>query len=276
VEAVGSVESVTQARGRGPEGRADRKPEEVKSAARVLEVLELLGADGARLSLAEMATAMAVPKSSLHAVLRTMEARGWVDLDASGTRYGLGLKALLTGTAYLEGDDVTSVAGPVLDALAEETGEAVHLGRLDGTHVVYLAKRESRHALRMYSAVGRRLPAHATALGKAVLSRYDRAEVFRRLDWPLEALTPDTVTDPDAFLAQLEQARHRGWATDDGETSPGIRCVAVALGEGPGEDAISCSAPGIRMDDVRTEEIAQAVTEAAHALSTLLARLGRH
>ncbi|WP_235031899.1 IclR family transcriptional regulator [Actinacidiphila yanglinensis] len=259
-------------RGRGPE----RKPEEVKSAARVLEVLELLGADGARLSLAEMAASMAVPKSSLHAILRTMQARGWVDLDPSGTRYSLGLKALLTGTAYLEGDDVTSLAGPVLDALAEETGEAVHLGRLDGTHVVYLAKRESRHALRMYSAVGRRLPAHATGLGKAVLAQYDPAEVQRRLDWPLERLTPDTVVDPEEFLAQLAEARLRGWAADDGENSVDIRCVAVALGSGQGEDAISCSAPKSRMDDARMEEIAQAVTEAAHSLSTLLKRLGPH
>ncbi|SEN36989.1 transcriptional regulator, IclR family [Actinacidiphila rubida] len=258
------------------EAARGRKPEEVKSAARVLEVLELLGADGARLSLAEMAAAMAVPKSSLHAILRTMEARRWVDVDPSGTRYSLGLKALLTGTAYLEGDDVTSLAGPVLDALAEETGEAVHLGRLDGTTVVYLAKRESRHALRMYSAVGRRLPAHASALGKAVLSRYDPAEVQRRLDWPLERLTPNTVTDPDAFLRQLAEARLRGWATDDGENSVDIRCVAVALGGGPGSDAISCSAPASRMDDARLEEVAQAVTESAHQLSTLLKRLGLH
>ncbi|MFD4526163.1 IclR family transcriptional regulator [Streptomyces sp. NPDC058470] len=253
-----------------------RKVEEVKSAARVLEVLELLGQDGARLSLAEMAGAMSVPKSSLHAILRTMEARRWVDVDASGTRYSLGLKALLTGTAYLEGDDVTSLAGPVLDALAEETGEAVHLGRLDGTNIVYLAKRESRHALRMYSAVGRRLPAHATALGKAVLCQYDPAEVQRRLDWPLERLTPDTVVEPDALLGQLARTRLRGWAVDDGENAVDIRCVAVALGVTPdGGDAISCSAPRSRMDDARMEEVAQAVTEAAHSLRTLLKRIGQ-
>lgn len=253
-----------------------RKVEEVKSAARVLEVLELLGQDGARLSLAEMASAMSVPKSSLHAILRTMEARRWVDVDASGTRYSLGLKALLTGTAYLEGDDVASLAGPVLDALAEETGEAVHLGRLDGTNIVYLAKRESRHALRMYSAVGRRLPAHATALGKAVLSQYDPAEVQRRLDWPLERLTPDTVVEPEALLGQLAQARLRGWAVDDGENAVDIRCVAVALGVAlDGGDALSCSAPRTRMDDARVEEVAQAVTEAAHSLRTLLKRIGQ-
>ncbi|MFE9764228.1 IclR family transcriptional regulator [Streptomyces sp. NPDC005808] len=253
-----------------------RKVEEVKSAARVLEVLELLGQDGARLSLAEMASAMSVPKSSLHAILRTMQARRWVDVDASGTRYSLGLKALLTGTAYLEGDDVTSLAGPVLDALAEETGEAVHLGRLDGTNIVYLAKRESRHALRMYSAVGRRLPAHATALGKAVLCQYDPAEVQRRLDWPLERLTPDTVVEPDALLGQLARTRLRGWAVDDGENAVDIRCVAVALGVAPdGGDAISCSAPRSRMDDARMEEVAQAVTEAAHSLRTLLKRIGQ-
>lgn len=253
-----------------------QNPAEVKSAARVLEVLELLGADGARLSLAEMAGAMAVPKSSLHAILRTMEARRWVDVDPAGTRYSLGLKALLTGPAYLEGDDTASLAGPVLDALAEETGEAVHLGRLDGTDVVYLAKRESRHALRMYSAVGRRLPAHATALGKALLSQYDAAEIQRRLNWPLERLTPDTVVDPDALLAQLDEARLRGWACDDGENSVDIRCVAVALGGGRGSgDALSCSVPKSRMDDDRVEEIARAVTEAAHSLGTLLKRLGQ-
>lgn len=254
-----------------------RKVEEVKSAARVLEVLELLGEDGARLSLAEMASAMAVPKSSLHAILRTMEAHHWVDVDATGTRYGLGLKALLTGTAYLAGDDAVSLAGPVLDALAEETGEAVHLGRLDGTDVVYLAKRESRHALRMFSAVGRRLPAHATALGKAVLSQYDPAEVQRRLNWPLGKLTLDTVVEPDALLAQLAEARLRGWALDDGENSVDIRCVAVPLGTARGGgDALSCSAPKSRMDDARLEEVAQAVTEAAHSLRTLLKRLGQH
>jgi len=263
------VESVT-ATARG------RKVEEVKSAARVLEVLELLGQDGARLSLAEMAGAMSVPKSSLHAILRTMEARRWVDVDASGTRYSLGLKALLTGTAYLEGDDVTSLAGPVLDALAEETGEAVHLGRLDGTNIVYLAKRESRHALRMYSAVGRRLPAHATALGKAVLSQYDPAEVQRRLNWPLERLTPDTVVEPEALLGQLAETRLRGWAVDDGENAVDIRCVAVALGAAPdGGDALSCSAPRSRMDDARMAEVAESVTEAAHSLRTLLKRIGQ-
>jgi DNA-binding IclR family transcriptional regulator len=121
----------------------------------------------------------------------------------------------------------------------------------------------------------RRLPAHATALGKAVLSQYDPAEVQRRLNWPLERLTPDTVADPDAFLAQLAEARLRGWAVDDGENSVEIRCVAVALG-GRGMDAISCSAPKSRMDDARLEEVAQAVTEAAHSLSTLLKRLGQH
>ncbi|MEV8410219.1 IclR family transcriptional regulator [Streptomyces niveus] len=175
------------------------------------------------------------------------------------------------------GDDVACLAGPDVDALAEETGESVHLGRRDGTDVDFLAKRESRHALRMYSAVGRRLPAHATALGKAMLSQYDAAEVQRRLDWPLARLTPDTVTDPDELIRQLAEARLQGWALDDGENSVDIRCVAVALGTGHGGgDAISCSAPKSRMDDARVREIAGAVTEAAHALGTLLKRLGQH
>lgn len=110
-----------------------------------------------------------------------------------------------------------------------------------------------------------------------MLSQYEAAEVRMRLNWPLERLTPDTVTDPDELLAQLADARLRGWASDDGENSVDIRCVAVALGTGHGGgDAISCSVPKVRMDDARAEEIAGAVTEAAHSLRTLLKRLGQH
>ncbi|MFB7494466.1 IclR family transcriptional regulator [Streptomyces sp. NPDC056161] len=118
---------------------------------------------------------------------------------------------------------------------------------------------------------------HATALGKAVLSQLDPAEVQRRLTWPLEKLTPDTVVDPDAFLAELAEARLRGWAVDDGENAVDVRCVAVPLGVSPdGGDAVGCSAPRSRMGDERIEEVARAVTEAAHSLTMLLKRLGQH
>ena len=123
------------------------------------------------MALVELARELDIPKSSLHGILRTMIARGWVETDATGTRFGLGVRALQVGAAYLDSDDTVGLVASLLDELAQEFGETVHLGRLDGADVVYIAKRESMHPLRLFSAIGRRLPAHATALGKALLAQ---------------------------------------------------------------------------------------------------------
>ena len=215
----------------------------VKSADRALDVLEALAAAPARLSLGDLSRLLGIPKSSLSGILRTLARRGWVAADETGTRFGLGLRALQVGASYVDGDDAVARLAGVLDALAAEFGETVHLGRLAGTAVTYLAKRESTHPLRLYSAIGRRLPAHATALGKALLAR--RADVVARLSFPLPALTPHTITAPDALHRELAAIRARGWAADRAENSIGIACFAVALN---GTDAISVSVPTARLD----------------------------
>jgi DNA-binding IclR family transcriptional regulator len=245
----------------------------VKSSLRTLEVLELLSTTGERRTIASMARQLSIPKSSLHGILRTMTDRGWLETDPTGTLYGLGLRAILTGSSYVESDDVVALTRPVLDTLAERTGETVHLGRLDGSDIVYLAKRESVHALRLYSAVGRRLPAHATALGKALLARLGDAEVDQRLDWPLARLTHRTITDPKSFHAELNLIRERGYATDDGENSDGIQCVAIGVGGTASPNAISCSAPESRMSAEHRADIIAALRDAASNANTLLGRL---
>ena len=215
----------------------------VKSAYRTLAVLEYLGTTRS-CTLGNMAEALSIPKSSLHALLRTMQACGWVETDQTGTFYHLGLRALLTGSAYVESDDIVTLSAPLLDQIATRTGETVHLGRLDGANVIYLAKRESVHELRMYSGIGRRLPAHATALGKALLASLPGDEVNRRLQWPLARLTPNTIVDRAALHEELRRAREQGYATDEGENALDIHCVAVALTQPlPGVNAVSCSVP---------------------------------
>ncbi|MBW8486729.1 IclR family transcriptional regulator [Actinomadura parmotrematis] len=255
-------------------GASERGAGAVKSASRTLDVLELLSSAPDPRTLAEMAVLLEVPKSSLHGILRTMQARGWVEADGTGTRYRLGVRALLTGTAYVDGDDIVAITAAILDRLSEETGETVHLGRLDGPDVVYLAKRESTHAVRLYSAVGRRLPAHATALGKALLAAHDPGEVDRRLNWPLASLTPTTITDPAELHAELERVRARGYAADEGENTPDIRCVAVALAQpAAGVNALSCSVPRTRASDERMAELAGALRRAARDIDPLAQRL---
>ncbi|MCW6005416.1 IclR family transcriptional regulator [Micromonospora sp. CPCC 205371] len=231
----------------------------VKSADRTLEVLEALAASRERRSLVELSRALDIPKSSLHGILRTMARRHWVEVDPTGTRFGLGVRALEVGAAYLDADDAVGLVSSVLDDLSRQFGEAVHLGRLDGPNVVYLAKRESAHRLRLYSAIGRRLPAHATALGKALLAHSPEAVAAMSLP----RLTANTITDPDALVAELEKTRERGYAVDREENTEGIVCFAMAVPlADPPTDAISLSVPAPRLAPDSEERITAALGRA--------------
>ncbi|MDG4829174.1 IclR family transcriptional regulator [Solwaraspora sp. WMMD1047] len=235
----------------------------VKSAGRTLDVLEVLADAPQRCSLVELARTLDIPKSSLHGILRTLIRRGWVEADATGTRFGLGIRALQVGAAYLESDDAAGLLAGVLDRLSAQFGETVHLGRLDGPHLVYLAKRESVHPLRLYSAIGRQLPAHATALGKVLLAERTDEAVDRLLTWPLPALTARTVTDPDHLHSELATIRQRGYAVDREENTEGIVCFAVAVPlQSPAADAISLSVPAARLGADSEERIVAALRSA--------------
>ncbi len=192
-------------------------------------MLEVLAASPAPRALAELARELGIPKSSLHGILRTMMARGWVEADPTGSRFGLGVRALQVGSAYLDADSGVGLVAGVLDGLSAAFGETVHLGRLDGAYVVYLAKRESVHRLRLFSAIGRRLPAHTTALGKVLLAERSEAELDQLLPDPLPALTPQTVTARSALAAELATIREQGYAVDREENTEGIACFAVAV-----------------------------------------------
>lgn len=239
----------------------------VKSAGRALDILEALAEGSPRRSLGELARDLGIPKSSLHSILKTMVQRRWVETDESGLRFGLGVRSLLVGASYVDTDDVVVRAQPVLDWLSHEMGEAVHLGRLDGPDVVYLAKRESSHPLRLFSAIGRRLPAHATALGKALLACRTADEVHATLPSPLPALNDRTIVDGDELDRHLAGIRERGYAVDNEENTKGIRCFAVALRlEDPPQDALSFSIPLPRLDPAREARVIELLLHAQERL----------
>lgn len=236
----------------------------VKSAYRTVEILELLAERGERLSLSQVQREIDAPKSSLHGLLRTLVARGWLEADATGTSYGIGLRALRVGAAYLEGDPAVEAAGPLLAQLRDELDETVHLARLDGSDVVYLASRESLHHLRSSSRIGRRLPAHLCSLGKALLATRTDAEVDDLLPEDLMALTVDSVTTRAALFAELAEARLRGWAFEQGQNTVGLCCISVVVpGRGAARDALSCSLPLARLTDAHKRRIVVALAAGA-------------
>ena len=183
----------------------------VKSAVRTVELLEYLAArHDSPARLREISDALGMPRSSAHALLRTLVAQGWVRSDASGTLYGI--------------------------------------------------TRESKQYKRMSNRVGRRLPAYATALGKALLAERFGIERDEHIPAALKALTPETIVDRAALDDALDDVRVRGYATDDQENTPGLRCFAVALRYcSPAQDAISASVPVERLNPQREREIVDAL-----------------
>lgn len=236
----------------------------VKSAIHAIEVLEFLAArpdEPARMR--EIADATGIPRSSLYALLRTLTERGWVRRDPTGTLYSVGLRALMTGVSYLDSDPALRVIKPWLERLNEELDETVHLGRLDGADIVYLATKESTQYLRVINRVGRRLPASTTSLGKALLALLPDDQLDKHLHDPLPRLTEHTITDRNELAAHLAAIRERGYAIDLEENTAGLKCFGFALRyQHPVIDAISCSVPLARLDAKREKTIVDTMTAA--------------
>lgn len=252
-----------------PDAVAGRK---VKSAVRTVELLEYLAARQDRPArIREISTALDMPRSSAHALLRTLMSQGWVRSDDSGTLYGIGIRALLVGTSYLDSDPYLPMITPFLDDLRRDFDETFHVGRLDGSDVVYLATRESRQYQRATSRVGRRLPTHATALGKALLADRFGPDRERHVPAELTSLTPRTISDRAVLDEALETARVRGYATDDEENTPGLRCFAVALHYArPAQDAISVSIPVARLTAGRERDLVEALCSVGDKVTRVL------
>lgn len=230
----------------------------VKSAARTVAILEYLARRGnSPARIREVSEAIGAPKSSTYAILQTLVNKQWVHVDPTGNLYRLDIRALLTGTSYLDADPRVQLIRRILTTVVEDIDETVHLARLDGDQVVYLATVESRQYLRPFSRVGRRLPATATALGKALLAeRVDTPEFA--LPEPLPAVTSRSITNPSVMLDELHVTHERDYAIDDGGAIIGVTCFGFALHyDEPPLDAISCSVPNARLNGDRTEQIIQ-------------------
>lgn len=241
----------------------------VKSAERALRILEILATDGP-VHFTDIRRALEIPKSSLHALLSTMVAIGWLRPAGSG-EYTVGFRASAIGISGAGAPDLIALAQQPLRALRDRVGETAHLARLDARDVVYLASEFSDHALNVRFEVGRRVPAYRTALGKAVLAELPDAELADHVPSVLTPSTPRTVRTRSALRAELRLARENGFAEEDEQNSLGVHCFAVAVRH---QDAplvaLSCSIPTARLQTHRPEEIVAALVDAR---DQLLARL---
>jgi DNA-binding IclR family transcriptional regulator len=247
----------------------------VKSAERTVRILETLAASRQKLTLTELQERVGYPRSSLHALVRTLRDLKWVEADESGTAIGIGPHALLSGTAYLDKDPALPYAYEALEDLRAEVGYTIHYARRDEAHVLYLGSRESRDSVRVVSRVGRRLPAHLTALGQALLAQLTTNEVNELLSADLVAFTDHTITDKAVLHKVLDEVRGRGWAFECEQGTVGVACVAATVDYRiPASDAISCSMPAELATGEELERVAKAVVSHTQRLAQILRRVG--
>jgi len=240
---------------------------EIQSLARGLKILDLLGRSREGVSNTELAAALGVDKGSASRLASTLARYGYAEKDTATRRYRLGPQVVSLGRSLLLGMPLREAARPFLRQLTERTGECSHLAVLMQGKALYIDQVESPATLRVNVQVGQTAPLHCTALGKILLAYSDLEPPA-----PLEAFTPRTLTDPDRLAKHLAQVRQQGYAVDDEEYDPGVRCVAVPVHDlrGVVVGAIGISGPASRMSRERTAELAAAVVEIGRALSERL------
>ena len=238
----------------------------MQSVDRALQLLEVLAHGGGRLPITELAARTGLSLGTVHRLLASLAARGYVRQEPD-RRYALGTALLPLGDAATR--LLSSWALPYLSQLAEQCGETANLAVLEDDHVIYVAQAPGRHRMRMFTEVGRRVLPHSTAVGKVLLAWQDPDHVRRivtRLGLP--GHTPRTLTSLAAFGEELAVVRERGWAVDDEEEELGVRCMAVPVGPGEGAvAALSVSGPASRVSAGQPD-----VVEALRAVAGELAR----
>ncbi|HEV7906731.1 MAG TPA: IclR family transcriptional regulator [Pseudonocardiaceae bacterium] len=237
----------------------------VQSLQRAFDLLERLADAGGEASLSELATTSGLPLPTIHRLIRTLVTSGYVRQN-SNRRYTLGSRLIRLGESASR--QFGTWARPYLTQLVDQVKETANLAVLDGDEVVYVSQVPSKHSMRMFTEVGRRLLPHGTGVGKAILSQLPRDEVRALLERTgLPAYTPNTITDPEELLASLDQIAEQGYALDESEQELGVRCVAVPLVGAPTLAAVSVSGPEGRLTKDAVARILPEVLDIANRLA---------
>ncbi|MEX2540724.1 MAG: IclR family transcriptional regulator [Trueperaceae bacterium] len=243
----------------------------LQAVSRAVSVLFAFSADKPGHTLDSLASTLDLNKPSLLRVLWTLVDENM--LERHEDRYYLGPRVMQLANVFLSTVTVRDLAHESMAALADQVKQTVSLAVLDDLDVVYLAIERARTEVGIQGSIGGRHPAHATSLGKALLSCLDPAELKNRLAGrKLARLTPRTIVDPDGLLLHLAQIHADRCAVDDEERAIGVRCVAMPIfdHEGNAVAAMSVSGPTFNMPYDALDHMKARLAEATDAVSRRL------
>jgi IclR family KDG regulon transcriptional repressor len=205
------------------------KGESLSSIARVFANLGAIG-DSGQIGISELSQRLSLSKTTVHRVLQTLKALGYVTQEVETERYHLTIRLFELGAKALESVDLVREADIEMRRIAGATREAVHLGTFDEDAIIYIHKIDADYGLRMQSRIGRRNPLHSTAIGKVLLAWMEPAEAREVLSHiEFRKSTAKTLASADAVMSILPQVRAQGYGEDIEEQEEGLRCLAVPV-----------------------------------------------
>ncbi len=257
--------------------KKDKSEYIIQAVSHALDLLEQFHDDVDELGVTELSKRLKLHKNNVFRLLATLESRGYIEQNKVTENYRLSLKSLELGQTFIKQLGLLRQAQPILQRMVEECDETTYVAIFKEGHVVYLDVVETDLTVRVVSRVGSRMPAHCTAAGKVHLAFMTEEEIDSLYPDPqLKTYTPNTIADRDALKKEIKKVAEQGYAIDNEELDPGVRCVA-----GPIRDytrrivgALSVSGPSMRFSQERIEkELIPLILRSSEEVST---RLGYH
>jgi len=246
----------------------------INSVLRAAQILDSFNPQKPVYTNTELSRKLGLNKTTVTRLLYSLEKAGFVERDPKTKEYGLTHKLYRIGSVYISQVDLHRVAMPELAKLGSFCQETVHLVILNEWKAFYLDKVESPQSIRLISSIGNTCPAYCTGVGKVLLAFLPEEELkgfFRSVE--LKRYTPNTICSPKELKVHLKMIKEQGYAIDDSEHEPEVRCVAAPVYGRNGSviASISIAGPVYRMTREKMErELVQAVKSTAHTISKKL------
>jgi DNA-binding IclR family transcriptional regulator len=240
---------------------------------KALDILDCFSLEKQELGITEIAKIIGYGKSTVYAIVKTLEKNRYLKQNNENKKYSLGLKIIERAYVLLEQMDIRKITFPFLKKLSEKYKENVHLAILDRQEVVYIEKFENAPSLGIRSWVGHRTSVHSTALGKVILAFLPEEEINKIIQIiSLEKRTPNTITDPSVLKSHLSQVKKVGYAIDNEEHQVGGICIGGPIFDCTGKviAAFSISVPIVRINKDKLGAIIEDIIKTSKEISAEL------
>jgi DNA-binding IclR family transcriptional regulator len=246
----------------------------IKSVNNAFDLLEEFKGDRNELGVTELSNRLNLHKNNIFRLLATLETKGYIEQNKATENYRLCVKSLELGQAFIKQIGLVRPVKPFLKEIVKECNEMAYVGIIRQNSVICLDLEEANQAVKVTNHVGLRLPMHCTAIGKAQIAYATEEELEKMGIFDnMKRFTPNTIVNKVEFIKQIKEVARRGYALDNEEYNPGVKCCAVPIRDYTGRvvGGISVPGPSFRMtEEVLKGEIIPVVKAAGEKASKRL------